>query len=85
MVVLADTKKVHDFSVQIVQHFDRRRFFAEEHVCAARERFDIRSMFGEQRDDLLCNPILSSDIRNGALHIYGCGTDFIRLADCDCL
>jgi hypothetical protein len=68
---LADSKERHYVAIQIVDDFDRRGLFVKEHLRAAREHFDIRLVFGEDRDDLVGNSVFAADIGDRTFHVDG--------------
>jgi hypothetical protein len=65
---LANAEKVHDFSIEIIQHFDRRRVFVEEHLGPSGEGFDIRRVLRKERNDLFGKRSLAADIRERTDH-----------------
>jgi hypothetical protein len=62
-MLLADAEKVHDIVVEVVQDFNLRGLFAEEHLRAAGERLDVRCMLGKNCNDLIGERALAADVR----------------------
>ena len=83
IVELADPEEVHDIAVQVVQNFSRRRFLVKEHLRSARERLHVGGVLGEDRDDLLRDAVLATDVRKRAAHeslgVMGCEEEVRRL------
>ena len=63
MMKLTDPEEIENFFIQIIQHFNIGWFFMKKDLSAAAERFDIAVMFGNKRDDLLRNTVLTTQIR----------------------
>jgi hypothetical protein len=59
---LAHAEEVYDLAVQVIQHFDGRRLFMKEHLCAAREGLDVGRMLREYLNDPLCETVFPSYI-----------------------
>jgi len=69
VVPLAYTKEIHNVEAKIIQYFDVRWRLMEENLGSPGERLNICDVVGNQRNDLLCEAVLSAHIWYGAYHV----------------
>lgn len=65
---LADSKKIDDVFVKIIQQFDLGCLFMEEHLGAAAKWFDITGVFGNQGNDFTGDTVLAAQVCKWSNH-----------------
>lgn len=67
-MLLADAVEVHNLVIEVVQYFHLGRLLMKEHLCTARERFDVCLVLREDGDDLIRKCALAADVAERAVH-----------------
>jgi len=62
---LANAEEVHHLTVQVVQDLRFRRRFSKKNLPAAQERFDVRVVLREYRNDLIRQRVFAADVGEG--------------------
>src|ERR1039458_2053065 len=67
-MLLAYAEEIYHLAVEIVQDLNLGWLLLEEHLCAARKRFDVCRVFRKDIDDLLRKRALASDVGQWTSH-----------------